>query len=249
MSDWRRRGHDIGGRSNGGKTVSEFKELLNEQQDGIARMLQDQREEIEERIEPKATKHTFHKRNIEKQHEVNSKILHLNKKVEREIKASKYKRALETLEDQKELLEEHESDLIIADCSKFGWLTVQKLKNTSGLPPSKLKKIEKVESLIERTQPQYGLPVNSGFKKTFRMDRDVFQPSQSFHQQPSSTVTSRRAAIPFKKKSPEEMLEEYSKQNRVGPCSHCQKPGHFYKECAAFWAKVQESREANFNKH
>ena len=75
MSDWRRRGHDIGGRSNGGKTVSEFKELLNEQQDGIARMLQDQREEIEERIEPKSTKHTFHKRNIEKQHEVNSKIL------------------------------------------------------------------------------------------------------------------------------------------------------------------------------
>ena len=93
--------------------------------------------------------------------------------------------------------------------------------------------------MIERTRAQYGPQSTPTFRKNFRMDREVFN-------QPS--VTTKRPPQ-FQKKSPEQMLENFIKQTRVGTCSHCQKPGHFFKECPGFWQKVQESREAHFSKN
>ena len=202
-------------------------------------MLEDFRTEVEEKLVGR-TKHTFTKRNIEKQFEVNLRILRLNLKVEREIKNKRLSKALASLEEQKEELKQHEEDLITADSSKFGWLTVQKLKNTSSLASSQLRKIEKIESLIERTQSQYGPQGTQGSRKPFRVDKEVFQQS--------SDVRTKRPNS-FQKKSPEQILEEHIKQTRVGTCSHCQKQGHFFRECPGFWQKVQDSREEHFSKN
>jgi hypothetical protein len=44
--------------------------------------------------------------------------------------------------------------------------------------------------------------------------------------------------------TPEEALYQAGRQVRQGNCSHCKKEYHYYKECPAFWTKVQESRAA-----
>ena len=46
-----------------------------------------------------------------------------------------------------------------------------------------------------------------------------------------------------KKQGPEEALQFFQKRFRTGNCSHCGETGHFYKECAAFWTEVNESRK------
>ena len=221
--------------------MKEFREALEEQQKQIALMLEDHRADVEDKFEEKS-KHSFLKKNIEKQYEVNAKILRLNKKILREVHDRKYSRAVSSLEEQKKLLKEHEEDLITADSSRFGWLTVQKLKNTSGLASSQLRKIEKVESLIERIQSQYGPQGSSTSKKPFRVDKEVFA-------QPGTGTVRTRRPNQFQKKSPEQILEECLKQTRVGTCSHCQKSGHFFRECPGFWQKVLDSKEENFGKN
>ena len=214
-----------------------FQQALDNQQNYIAKLLEDHRADVEERFEDKK-KHFFTKRHIEKQFEVNLQVLSLNKKVHRLVRDKKLDNALDILEEQQDLLRQHEEDLITADSSKFGWLTVQKLRNTSCLPNSHLKKIEKIEALIERTQVPSSsfLSRNGPYRKPYKMEGEVSDQS----------VKTRR---PFVKRSPEQLLEEAAKQNRVGTCSHCHAAGHFYRECPQFWNKVNETRKANEEKN
>ena len=173
-------------------SVDTFKKLLDKQQNFIANLLAEHIAEVDEKIDV-SKKHSFRHKNLEKQFEITSKLSKLNKKISHEVKRGHVNRALDALAEQEEVLKEHEEDLITADSSKFGWLTVQKLRNISSLPTSQLKKIEKIESLIERTKP----PLQNGrnFRKPYDLEKSFL--SKSF-----------RTNRPSQKKSPEQLLEE-----------------------------------------
>ena len=241
VSTWRKKKHEVGRSRN----ISEFREALDEQQGEIRSMLEEYREEVEEKLNRGRKRHNFQKKNIEKQFEVNEDLLALNRRIEREIRAKNYKKALSCLEEQKEVLKDHEEDLVVADSSKYGWLTVQKLKNTSCLNSSRFKKIEKIESLIERSQTNSnGSQGTSNQRKPFRMDKEVFQQSPA-----ASFIKGRRPNRFGTKQSPEQVLEEALKATRIGPCSHRGKEGHFFRECSGFWENVQQSRVEFFQKN
>lgn len=210
-----------------------FRKLLDEQQNYIAHLLTEHKAEVDEKIDV-SKKHTFRQKNLEKQFEITEKIGRLNKKIKREVKTNNIEKALDAIKEQEETIDEHQEDLITADSCKFGWLTVQKLKNTSSLPSAQLRKIEKIEALIERTK----LPTYNGrsFKKPYEVEKGFFNKSL-------------RTTRPTQKKSPEQLLEEATKQTRAGAWGHCQEEGHFYRECPAFWEKVKQSRREHLGQN
>ena len=223
-------------------SLSQFRKALDEQQEEIANLLEELRTDVDDKFDDR-NKHNFQKKYLEKQFDVNHKILRLNGRVKAAVKEGNKKKAIKFLEEQQELLKCHGEDLVTADQSKYGWLTVQKLKSTSCLRPSQLKKIEKVEALIERTQPRSGSGVfNRGiqygatFRNGFQMDKGI--QDQGFR-------TRRR----MQKQSPEQAMKEAVKQSRPGVCSHCHDPGHFYRECPEFWRKALQSRKAKEDKN
>ena len=107
---------------------------------------------------------------------------------------------------------------------------VSSIKNQGALSTAQLKRIEKIDDLLDRREKKFS---NDG-RFCFR-NRKVDQTSQR-----NTFQTSK----PFQKKSPEEYLEEAIKQTRAGQCTHCTEEGHFYRECPTFWEKVRQSRAA-----
>jgi hypothetical protein len=134
----------------------------------------------------------------------------------------KAKELLDLLADN---IEEHEQDLIIADSSPHGWLTVSKLCTTKELP----KELRRQLAAIERDLAVQKTKRNGGPGKKFG----------KFSQQSGESSSKG----PERKYSPEEAMFAAAKQIRTGKCSYCQKNGHFFRECPDFWGKVNQSRE------
>lgn len=108
-------------------------------------------------------------------------------------------------------------------------MTVAKYRDHSFLPAELSKKIAKIDTILNKNKNvgQAGAPGSAPFA-----GRSGGLPRQG-------AVTTRP---PGRKMGPEELLAEYSKRARPGTCSFCTQEGHWYKECAAFWAKCNEAR-------
>ena len=212
-----------------------LKRMLAQHRDTISVLLAEQREELFDKVSSPSRKHTFKQKSIEKQFEINENFEKLAKRVEKALKSGRIEKAKDFIEKLVDEIEEHSEDLIGADVSRNGWLAVSRVRNRSSLPKNFLKELERVDASIdksktpfkqngrpnERTRQVDGMPYSGNYVRTNR---------------------------PYQKKSPEQLLEEASKQSRAGQCGHCQEEGHFYRECPSFWQKVKESRQTHIKK-
>ena len=224
-----------GGRDDPTKFV---RKLLDNQQNHIASLLEETKKELFDKVD-RTKKHTFRQKHLEKQFEVNESFLKLTSRSLTCVERGHYSKAKKHLRALKEELEEHSEDVIAADFSRYGWLTVSRIRNRGALPTAVLRQIEKEDDNIEKRKRQGGMATQ--FKRTPRIFGDVDKPPQR------DSLRFARQAMP-QKKNPEQLLAEAIKQTRAGQCSHCGAEGHFYRECAAFWQKVHESRQANLKK-
>ena len=139
----------------GGRSIIRFvREIVNEQQETIADLLSEQRRELLGKVDSKK-KHRFRSRILEKQYEVNENFAYIAKSCLDALEKGKLKKAEEHLKDLNEELEEH-NDIIAADLSKHGWLTVTRLKNKSGISKNLLKRLEKEDDAIDRWRRKEG---------------------------------------------------------------------------------------------
>ena len=216
-----------------------IKTLLKKHRDTIAELLAEQKQDLYDKVEESSSKkHNFRQKNIEKQWEVNDRFEKIAKRAESALKKGRIEKAKSCIEELVDGLEEHSEDLIGADISRHGWLSVARVRNRTSLPKDFLKELERVDTSLDKTKsntqpPKYG-------KYSGR------NPNVDGATQRDSYVRTNRP--PFKKQSPEQLLEEATKQTRAGQCGHCQQEGHFYRECPDFWEKVKESRKANLKK-
>ena len=217
-----------------------LKRMLSKHSDTIAQLLAEQKEDLYDRVETtSAEKHKFRQKAIEKQFEVNEKFMKSAKRIKLSLKKGRISKARSVVEELVDQLEEHSEDLIGADISRHGWLSVSRARNRSSLPKDFLKELERVDTSIDKTKRVSSFGSSNG--RFIPGSKSMDTPTYS-----NSFVRTSRA--PFQKKSPEVLLEEATKQTRAGQCGHCQEEGHFYRECPRFWEKVKESRLSNLKK-
>ena len=224
-----------------GDTLAEFRSVLNKQQATIEELLKEQKQELSEKV--LGNKHQFRNNVLSKQHEVNSGFLSTAKKIKKAIERQSFGQASSLTEDLINNLESHSEDLTIADLSRNGWLTVQRLRNKCSLPSSLLKQLEKVDDQIDSRKRKYDGGDGKNFNKRFA-SLDI----SSSGDPPRTNNNPPKPNWRFQKKTPEQILEEASKQVRAGKCSHCDEEGHFMRECPGFWAKVGQVRKTNAEK-
>ena len=106
--------------------IGTFRKLLQDQQNSIEELLHEQKTEFVEKVDPKR-KHNFNQKILEKQFDVNKNFLRIAKKIEKSLKKQQVHVAKTQTETLIEDLETHEEDLIAADVSRNGWLTVARL--------------------------------------------------------------------------------------------------------------------------
>ena len=204
--------------------------MLQDQQEYIHDLINSHKEEVGELVSPRSQ--TFRNKGIEKQFLYNMKVSTKLKKVKSLLKKQKLNRALESVRDLLKLVEDHNDDLLIAENSRHGWLTVHQLRGGSSLSSDLQKKVEKIDSRLDKSRQQQ------------RGDVQRYRPGKgrqdSFRMEGKDVQTFRR------KQGPEEALLSFSKTNRQGSCTHCSESGHFYRECPDFWKSVNESRKKNF---
>ena len=204
---------------------TELVSILNDQQEKVFEIISAQKEEIDDLRENLGV--SFKSKAIEKQFQLNQKIIKDLKKIKKNLKKGKYNSASDQVKKLLNNCEEHKEDLLIADSSKFGWLTVHQLRGKSNLPSDLMKKVEKIDSKLSKERK----PEQNGWKR-----RD----------QKSGQVLERETRqFGRRKAGPEETLQFLKKSKRYGTCSHCQEEGHFFRECAKFWAEVSEQRKQN----
>ena len=196
---------------------------LEDQQRSIYELLQDHKREVDSKLQTKTTK--FYKKNIEKQYEVVQDVKLDVKKAIDSARKKDYKKVKKILKNLKSKLQEQEENLLIADRSSNGWLTVARLRNQEKLSSKLLKEVEKIDTDLNRSR--HG--------KTFKNYKKMEQQDRGFD---GSVQTTR----PPKRKAPEEAIKEAAGQTRTGACQHCQGQNHFYRECPKFWEKVIEAR-------
>ena len=169
-----------------------------------------------------------------------SKFIRIAKKLQKALDKQQIHLAKNLAEDLLNDLEEHQEDLIAADLSRNGWLTVARIRNRCSLSENILREIEKADDQIDNRR--------SKFRQESRQDGRYSRRTQPVDRE--TLGNSVKTFKPFnsrvpQKKSPEETLQEAAKQTRAGQCSHCHKSGHFFHECAEFWTKVKEVRKAH----
>ena len=209
----------------------QFKSLLLEQEENLTEVVLNHKQEVEELV---SGKRTLKKKSLQKQFEFTDVVAKDLQKVKKNLSKNKVAKSLDVLEKLISFVEEKQEDLQIADSSPHGWLAVSCVRNKSNLPKELQKKVEKVNSRLDKSKE---LSTNVkrekyGYKKYQKFD-------QGFNQE--NRVRIQRGG----RQSPQEMLQTLAKQKRAGMCSHCNDYGHFYRECSKFWAAVQESRRAN----
>jgi len=247
------------------QVVKEVTDLVVTQYNNFKNAIEETKEEIDEKLTKSSVK--FQNKPIERQYEVNSEFLAINKKVLKALKHRNTKKAKKLLKDQRKALEDHEQDLLVADSSEYGWLTVAKIRDKKFLSSSLVKKIHQVDSLLAKAKAKNGsstqgyakAPVYQSQKPNYgawqqqngpwQLQNGQWQQQQNGAWQPRNygpwapqnggVITKRQ-----ERKSPEEILHEVAKKTRAGNCSHCDGSGHWYRECPAFWTKVAESRVA-----
>jgi hypothetical protein len=192
--------------------------LVESQQEFILELLSEHKAEIDSKLQSKQRR--FGNKQIEKQYEVNESFREQAEKILLKIKAGESKRAEKLTAALIKEIEEHGEDLVIADTSPFGWLAVAKVRAATDLPKTLRKRLEQVDK---------DLAAQRGRGKFSAISRQS--------QEPVTRRGDRRL-------TPEEALFQAGRQVRQGTCSHCKKEYHYYKECPAFWTKVQESRAA-----
>ena len=195
-----------------------FQKLLNQQQERIAGLLADQKQELFDKVD-NSKKHNFKQKPLEKQHEVNDKFLKIVRRSISCLEKAHTSKAKTYLKELKEELEEHSEDIIAADISRHGWLTVSRIRDRGSLSSAVIRRIEKEDDNIDKRRKSV---VGQTSKRPGVMDKPPFR--DPFR--PDSFRTTRPQ--PGQKKSPEQLLNEAVRQTRAGLCSHCQQEGHFY---------------------
>lgn len=211
------------GNGNDPLDLTTFKDLIAEQQEYITSLISSQKKEIEDKFQ---TNSNFCNKGNRKQYEFNSQILSLLKSAKSFLKDKESDKALELMRNTIDQIEEQNQNIHIADSSKFGWLTVFKLRGTENLSSSIKKKVDKIESTLERNNAKssnYKKPGGFGFKRKF--GKPGVQTERS-----------------FEKKGPEETLQWLKTRKRHGICTHCTESGHFWRECPQYWASVNKAR-------
>jgi hypothetical protein len=193
------------------------------QQEFILELLSEHKAEIDSKLQSKQRK--FGNKQIEKQYEINENFKEQAEKILAKVKAGENKRAEKLIANLVKDIEEHGEDLVIADTSPFGWLAVAKVRAATELPKNLRKRLEQVDKDLTAQRGK-----NGGA-------RGKFSAVARQGQEPVTRRGDRRL-------TPEEALYQAGRQVRHGTCSHCKKEYHYYKECPAFWTKVQESRAA-----
>jgi hypothetical protein len=204
--------------------VQQIKQIVQSQQEVILELLSEHKAEVEEKLQQRTRR--FGSRQIEKQFQINSQYKELVGKTQQALSSNDQQKAKELLQLLADQLEEHEQDLIIADSSPHGWLTVSKLRTTKELPKALRKRLAEVERDLNQQKQKK----NGGPGKRFTR----------FPQQ-GGDGDSKRAD---KRSTPEEALFTASKQIRTGQCTNCHEQGHFFRECPKFWTAVLKSRSA-----
>ena len=224
------------------------KSLLAEQQNQIASLLAEQKQELLDKVEDRKSRHRFRQKRLEEQFGVNRDFLNIVKRASACLEKNYLEKLKNLLEELEIGLEEHEEDLICADLSRNGWLTVKRIRNKSSVSSDLLKKLEKEDDSIDRRKKRIGdgrfgirdpEMDKPPYKSNFRNDWNA---NKSRTDWTPKVVTSRTNGP---KKSPEELLNETVKQTRAGRCGFCQREGHFFRECGRFWDKVDDQRKAN----
>jgi hypothetical protein len=197
--------------------------LVETQQEYLFNLIKEHKAEVEAKLQSRQRK--FQSKQIEKQFEINTGFKEKAEKILVKVQGGEQKQAEDLLGELVQDLERHAEDLVIADTSQYGWLAVAKVRAATELPKALRKRLEQVEKDLSAQKTQ-----NAG-------------PRRNFSKVPgtNSEPVTRRAD---KRVTPEEALYAAGKQLRQGTCSHCKKELHYYKECPAFWTKVQESRQA-----
>jgi hypothetical protein len=204
--------------------VEKIANLVHSQQDFILDLISEHKAEVDSKLQTKTRK--FQSRQIEKQYEINNGFKDLVEKALSKLKQRDLRHVEKLLEQLVKDIEKHAEDLIIADTSQFGWLAVSKIRGTEELPKNIRRRLEQVEKdLASQKNRQNG------------QARRKFPTVQGAGQEPLIKRQDKRT-------TPEDALYYASKQLRTGTCSHCKKELHYYRECPAFWQKVQESRVA-----
>lgn len=206
---------------------AKLEDLLNKQQEFLTDLVNSHREEVDELVAAKSQQ--FRSKGIEKQYLHSSKVASKLSKIKKLLKKKKYDKALDSVRAALRLVEEHNEDLIVADSSRYGWLTVHTLRGHNQLPSDLSKKVEKIDSKLDKaksaTAGQHG-PRQSKFYPR-RMEAGGVQTWR-------------------KKQGPEEAIIAFSKSTRQGNCQQCNGAGHFYRECPEFWKAVNDQRVKEF---
>ena len=198
--------------------------LLNRQQEKVFEIISSRTDKLRELKEEKEI--VFRNKGLGKQYKNVQKTLASLNRVKKALKKKKIEKALDEVRDLIESVEEQGEDLLIADTSKHGWLTVFNLRGKKNLPSDLMKKIDKIDSKIDREKSS-----KDGWKKRggYKGDEEV---GSAFRQ-----------GLPRRRPGPEETMQSLTKSRRQGQCSHCNEYGHFYKECSKFWQQVSEQRK------
>ena len=192
---------------------------MDEQQHNLLDILGHHKEDIDEIVASKTKK--FKKPSIEKQHQFNAQILHILQRVKKENKKGHSETVSTLLKEAVSKLDTQQADLLVADQSKYGFLTVNLLRGNTELPSGIAKKVEKIESRLDKTHQDY---------------ERVKKPFKNMDQKNGGRFDNRR------KQGPEQLLQQLQSRTREGKCSHCQKDRHFFRECPKFWQEVSDAR-------
>jgi hypothetical protein len=204
--------------------VDEIKKIVENQQEFIIDLISEHKAEVEEKLQIRSRR--FSSRQIEKQYQVNNQFKDLAAKIQLAITAKDLAKAKEATDALEEQLEEHEQDLVIADTSPHGWLAVARVRTAKELPKDLRKRLAAVEKDLTIQKQRNG------------------GSTRKFGKNPQQGAEGDGRKQEQRRFSPEEALFAAAKQVRTGLCTHCNKPGHYLRECPAFWTKVNESRKA-----
>ena len=129
--------------------LAAVKSLLAQQQEQIASLLSEQKQELLDKVEDQKSKHKFNQRRLEEQFSVSVGHLKIARRISSCLEKGYFEKAKVLSRELEGEIEEHTEDLVAADVSRNGWLTVKRLRNKSVLPTNLLKKIEKEDDSID----------------------------------------------------------------------------------------------------
>lgn len=209
--------------------------LLDKQQEQVFDIIEEHKEKLDRVIEEKGL--NFKSKAIGKQYAFNADVLQKLNKIKKLLKKEKTKKGLSLLRDVIDDLEDKAEDLIIADSSRHGWLTVKELRGDKSLSSKIQDKVEKIDKRLDKLRSQRPYQPNqrsNGSQQFSRRGRQTY--SGQMGRQTVQTYRQRG-------QGPEEALQALSLSKRSGVCNHCKEPGHLYRECPIFWRDVADSRK------